>query len=132
MAEPMTTRTTYTARAHREGSWWVAEVVGEGIATQARRLDLLESAVRDLIVAWHQVPAKSFDVEIEPEVPKGAAATVKRARRLRSDADRLQGEAAEATRHAAKALVNSGLTVRDAGTLLGLSYQRVGQLVSQR
>lgn len=128
----MSKRKTYTARAHREGAWWVAEVVGEGIATQAKRLDLLEPAVRDLIVAWHQVSAKSFDVEIEPEVPKGAAATVKRAQKLRGDADRLQGEAAEATREAANALVRSGLTVRDAGALLGLSYQRVGQLVGGR
>ena len=44
--------------------------------------------------------------------------------------DRLQGEAADATREAATALVRSGLTVRDTGALLGLSYQRVGQLVS--
>lgn len=128
----MKKRATYTARAHREGAWWVAEVVGEGIATQARRLDLLESVVRDLIVAWHQVPATSFEVEIEPDVPRDAAAIVKRARKLRGDAERLQGEAAEATRDAAKALVRSGLTVRDAGALLGLSYQRVGQLVGGR
>ncbi len=44
--------------------------------------------------------------------------------------DRLQGEAADATREAATALVRSGLTVRDTGALLGLSYQRVGQFVS--
>jgi len=129
MADPMTERPIYSARAHREGPWWVAEVTDRGIATQAKRLDLLEAAVRDLLVAWLQLPANSFDVMIDPEVPKAAAAPVKRARKLRGDADRLQGEAAAATREAATALVRAGLTVRDAGALLGLSYQRVGQLV---
>jgi hypothetical protein len=132
MADAMKTRPTYTARAHREGPWWVAEVEEQGIATQAKRLDLLDGVVRDLLVAWLQVPADSFDVVIEPEVPKAAAGSVKRARKLRGDVDRLQGEAAEATREAATALVGSGLTVRDAGALLGLSYQRVGQLVGHR
>lgn len=125
----MTKRPTYTATAHREGAWWVAEVTEQGIATQAKRLDLVEAAVRDLLVAWLQVRADSFDVVVEPEVPKVAAGPVRRARKLRGEADRLQGEAAEATREAATALVRSGLTVRDAGALLGLSYQRVGQLV---
>lgn len=129
MADAMTERPTYTARAHREGPWWVAEVTDQRIATQAKRLDLLEVAVRDLLVAWLQVPADSFDVTIDPEVPREAAGPVKRARKLRGEVDRLQGEAADATREAATALVRSGLTVRDTGALLGLSYQRVGQLV---
>jgi hypothetical protein len=128
MAQSMT-RPTYVAHAHREGPWWVAEVVDQGIATQARRLDLLDAAVRDLLVAWLDVPANSFDVEIDPEVPKVAAGPLKRARKLRNDADRLQGEAAGATREAATALLGAGLTLRDAGALLGVSYQRVAQLI---
>lgn len=132
MAWQMTDRPTYTAKARREGPWWVAEVTDQGIATQARRLDLLEAAVRDLLGAWLQVPLGSFEVVIDPEVPHAAAGPVKRAKKLRGEVDRLQGEAADATREAAEALVRSGLTVRDAGALLGLSYQRVGQLVGQR
>lgn len=132
MADSVTDRPVFTARAHREGPWWVAEVTNQGVATQAKRLDLLEGAVRDLLVAWLQLPANGFRVIIVPEVPKAAAAPLRRARKLRGDADRLQGEVAAATREAATALVRSGLTVRDAGALLGLSYQRVGQLVGHR
>jgi hypothetical protein len=124
------TRPIYIAHAHREGPWWVAKVTEEGIATQARRLDLLEAAVRDLLIAWLDVPGDSFDVEIDPEVPKAAAGPLKKARKLRSDVDRLQGEAAGATREAATALLRAGLTLRDAGALLGVSYQRVAQLVA--
>ncbi|HZP15171.1 MAG TPA: hypothetical protein VFA96_05070 [Nocardioides sp.] len=125
------TRLTYVAHAHREGSWWVAAVAEQGVATQARRLDLLEAAVRDLLAVWLDVPDDSFDVEIDPEVPRAAAGSLKRARKLRNDADRLQGEAAGATREAAQALLRAGLTLRDAGVLLGVSYQRVAQLVAE-
>ena len=126
------TRPTYIAHAHREGSWWVAEVAEHGVATQARRLDLLEAAVRDLLAVWLEVPADGFDIEIDPEVPRAAAGPLRRARKLRSDVDRLQGEAAGATREAATALLRAGLTLRDAGVLLGVSYQRVAQLVAER
>jgi hypothetical protein len=41
----------------------------------------------------------------------------------------LRRSAIQLTRRAAERLVEKGLTVRDAGVLLGVSHQRIAQLV---
>jgi hypothetical protein len=88
---------------------------------------------RDAIALMLEVPADSFDVEVVPALPAPFGDEVRQARRLRDEADRRQADASEAMRRAASDLVlGAGLTVRDAGRLLGLSYQRVAQLLHER
>lgn len=121
----------YTARCSRSGAWW-AIVVPEvpGVYTQARRLDQAEDMARDAIALLLDVPPDSFDVEVHPELPadvEAALAELDTARREASDA---QAHLTASARQAAAALVNTlGVTVRDAGALLGVSHQRVDQLL---
>ena len=62
-------------------------------------------------------------------MPAKLAAVAKRANQARLDAERAGAKAQEQVAGAAKALTDLGLSRRDAAALLGLSHQRVQQLV---
>lgn len=127
-------RRTYTARCQRAGDWWDIRVPElRGVHTQARRLDHAETMTRDAIALYLNVPADSFDLRIEPILGADLQKKVGRARRVRGEADLLQREATRASVEAAIELVRSEhLTVRDAGHVLGVSHQRIAQLLSPK
>jgi predicted RNase H-like HicB family nuclease len=117
--------TRYTAVCRRSGGWWAISIPQiRGVHTQARRLDQAADMARDAIALMLDVPADSFDVDVRPEVPDEVDA----ARHARRRADDAGQQAAEATRTAVQSLLASGYTVRDAGSLLDLSPQRVSQI----
>jgi predicted RNase H-like HicB family nuclease len=124
---------TYVAHCVRSGDWWAVSVPGvRGAHSQAKRLDQVEPLVREAISLVLDVPEDSFDIRIEPVLVPDLAREVLRARQLRADADNLQREAGLATARAAVDLVKRGeLTIRDAGQILGLSHQRVNQLIAK-
>jgi hypothetical protein len=62
-------------------------------------------------------------------IPEPMREIVEEATAARSTAARAQETAARLTRQAARQLVEEGLTVRDAGVLLGVSHQRIAQLL---
>ena len=124
------TKATYTAVCSRVGDWWAVDVAEiRGVHTQARRLDQVEAMARDAIALLRDVPADSFEVVVQPRLDADAEQTVaasaeatRRARQAAEEASRLQREAATTL------LTRYRLTVRDAGTLLHVSPQRVSQL----
>ena len=124
-------RKTYTARCQRSGDWWAISVPElRGVHTQARRLEKAEAMVRDAIALFLDVASDSFDVRIEPVLPRDLQGKVGRARKVRGEAEVLQREAAIASAEVAADLVQTAhLTVRDAGRVLGLSHQRITQLL---
>src|SRR5437870_1406321 len=124
-------RKTYTARCQRSGDWWAISVPDlRGVRTQPRRLENAEAMVRDAIALFLDVPSDAFDVRIEPVLPRDLQGKVGRARKARGEAEVLQREAAIASAEIAADLVQTAhLTVRDAGRVLGLSHQRITQLL---
>ena len=66
---------------------------------------------------------------IDDRMPPKLAAVAQRASKARHDADRAGVRAQEQVARAAKALTDLGLSRRDAAELLGLSHQRIQQLV---
>jgi hypothetical protein len=120
----------YTVLARRSGSWWALDVTGvRGVHTQVKRLDQAEGMARDAIAAVLDVAPGSFEVAIRPMMPDPIREMVEEATSARSQAAVAQEAAARLTRHAARRLVEEGLTVRDAGVLLGVSHQRIAQLL---
>ena len=133
MAEVAVERVTYTARCVRAGDWW-AIIVPEvpGVFSQARRLDQAEEMARDAIAAMLRVSPRSFDVRVCPDLPGGIGAEIDAAKELRQVAERAQREATAATWHVAATLLERHqLTMRDIGSLLGMSHQRVSQLLER-
>ncbi len=85
---------------------------------------------REAISLFLDVAIDSFEVTVVPVLPTAVQAQVDRARAVRGQAEGLQREAATATARAARELVSGvRLTVREAGQVLGLSHQRVAQLL---
>jgi hypothetical protein len=134
-----TSRPVYVAHCLRSDGWWAVEISdGAGVHlrggnTQARRLDDVERMVREVISLLLDVPEDSFDVRLEAELPAEVRAEVESSRALRAEAERAHEAARTAYANAAADLVRrQGLTLRDAGRILGLSYQRVHQLLGER
>lgn len=126
------TRRTYRVTAERDGRWWLVRVPEVPAAfTQARRLDQAEAMAREVIALLLDVPDDSFDLRLDPVVPAEIAPDLAEARRLRAEAKQAAEQASERVRHAAHILADQGLTVRDIGSILGLSYQRAQQLLAQ-
>jgi predicted RNase H-like HicB family nuclease len=124
-------RKTYTARCERSGDWWAISVPElRGVHTQARRLEGVEATVRDAIALFMNVRPDSFEVRIEPVLPRALQKKVGRVRKVRDEAEVLQREATIVSAEVAADLVQRAhLTVRDAGRVLGVSHQRVAQLL---
>ena len=127
-----TKRKFYTALANREGKWWAISVKGlPGALSQVRRLDQAEAMAREVIALVLDVPEDGFDVVVTPvlnEEHRDALAELDRAKEQYAQS---MAALAERQREATLLLVReAGLTVRDAATVLGVSFQRVSQLTS--
>jgi predicted transcriptional regulator len=122
--------TTYTARAHREGTWWAVDIPELDLATQARRIDQIKYMARDLIATWLEIPADSFDVMVDPVLDPDVSHAAGAVRKATKEAAEAVEAAAVATRAFAADLLRKGYTVRDAGHILGVSPQRISQLTS--
>jgi predicted RNase H-like HicB family nuclease len=121
---------TYTARARRSGRWWAIDVPElPGVYSQARRLDRVEPMARDAIALFLDVDPATFDVRVETNLPSDLRRDVDAVGRLRAEAHRLQAESSGAMRRLTHELLGRGLSVRDAAEILGISHQRVSQLV---
>lgn len=123
--------TTYHATTWREEGFWVVEVSELDIMTQARRLDQVEAMTRDLIAVWLDVPADSFSITVEHQLPGDVADEIAQARKLRAEADAKAAEAAHLWADSAYRLHELGLSLRDIGKVLDVSFQRAKQLVDE-
>jgi hypothetical protein len=129
----MTTRKTFTAVCQRSQRWWAIRIPEvQGAFSQARRLDQVERMARDVVSLALEIPPDSFDVCVEIKLPADAHGALERASALRHEAQLAVANANGATVAAAGLLVDQeGLTMREAGRLLGLSHQRIAQLLRE-
>ena len=121
----------YTATAAREGRWWVITVAGIGV-TQARTLRDAAPAARGLVSAMLDVDEDVVAVDVIPELPPKVRADLDEARRKVAQLEVQQREAARASRDAVAVLTASGLSGADVATVLGVSPQRVSQLLRRK
>lgn len=121
-----------TATATRTGQWWAIEVsdVAGGLHTQARRLDQVVSAVIDAVALVADVSPDAIEVDVIPKLPQAEADLIESARTASQEAARAAERASRLSRQAVEQLRSEGLTVRDVGGLLGVSPQRVSQLLN--
>ncbi len=121
---------TYRALVERQPGWWIISVPELDLVTQARRIRDIRQMATGLVAAWLGVDPAEVRVEIEDLTPPAAVIEqMDRAKRLLGQATREQEEAGRLASDAVRVLVDElGLTLRDAGEILGISHQRVAQL----
>ncbi|MFE4195323.1 hypothetical protein ACFRJ9_05630 [Paenarthrobacter sp. NPDC056912] len=118
------------ARAERSGSWWAVEVPEiEGLYTQVKRLDQVEAMVRDAASALTGQPGTSFSIKVVPVVDTSTQEALKQARDMANAAAEAQRQATALNRDAAHAMRASGMSVRDIGTVMHVSFQRASQIL---
>lgn len=122
---------TYRVTVEHDDRFWFVQVPELDWATQARHLREVERMARDLIATMLDVPADSFDLDVQIELPASAKVHVTNAHRLRDEAAAANAEAARESRAAARELARMGLPLRDLGRAFGVSYQRAHQLVGK-
>jgi predicted RNase H-like HicB family nuclease len=129
--------TTYDVDARRDGDTWLAEVPAlPGAHTWGRSLAGLRRAVREVITLMADLPdsavddESAFDVRWRFHFTGQLGEEVAEAAELRGQLRDMEHTAREATARAARDLHDHGVSYRDSAEILGVSYQRVQQLVS--
>ena len=129
MAKPVS---AYTVRYEKdETGWWVATVKEvRGCHTQGRTIDQARRRIREALGLFidHADEAELID---DVALPPNARTLLRRVqttrRRAEEEATKLQISTAEAAKVLTK---DVGVSMRDAGELLGLSHQRIHQLLT--
>jgi predicted RNase H-like HicB family nuclease len=113
-----------------ESGAWLARVPGvPGCHSHGRTLEQVRRRIREALSLWADDAAGARLVE-DVRLPGKVREGIRRSRDARARAERARSEAQESTAEVARLLVRDlRLGLRDAGDLLGLSYQRVQQIV---
>ncbi len=122
--------TTYHVRVERGDRYWLVHVVEIDRWTQTRTLREVEPMVRDLVATMADAAPDSFDLITDIALPDEVTTHLKQAEQLREQSRQAQASAAAEVRQAARLLAEQGMSLRDVGAALGVSYQRAHQLVS--
>ena len=115
----------------RTSGWWVAEVKGlKGCLTHGRTIEQVRERMREALQAWFNLP-KPFAGKLIDEIALPAPTRRKIAAflRARERAAKANEGLSTSSRAAVRDLVEQGLSLRDAGELLGLTRQRAQQLL---
>lgn len=124
---------SYRVQATRSGDWWAITIPElPGAFSQCKRLDQVEAMAREVIALMLDIDPTDVDgVEVDVQLPDQLADDLAALRRSERLADDARQAAAHAQRRAAEQLRAAGLSVRDIGQLLGVSHQRVSQILAR-
>ena len=126
----MSAKKTYVAVYERdpEDDAWNVHIQGlDGCQTYGRSLRQAQARIREALALW--LDRDPQQLLIRDQLPADLSAVADSVTRARRDAERAGTKAQEETARAVKRLTDLGLSRRDAAELLGLSHQRVQQLL---
>jgi predicted RNase H-like HicB family nuclease len=127
----MTRKKHYVAvyERDRESDAWLVHIKGiPGCHTHGRTLRQAEERIREALALW--LDREPEGLEIAPEWPRELVDIGAEVAEARAAAMVCAQRAGEATATAARKLVRMGLSRRDTADVLGISHQRVQQLLA--
>jgi predicted RNase H-like HicB family nuclease len=124
---------TYEVRFERdpESQWWVAHVPAvQGVHTQGRTLEEARRRVREALSLFVD-DADTATLVDDIRMPSTYKRAVENFTAARDEAEKVQAVASARARHAVQLLADGTLRLsrRDAAEVLGMSHQRVQQLL---
>ena len=124
---------TFDVKVTREGKWWMVEVPELDGLTQARRLAEVGRMATEWIALTLDVPLSEVEVKITEVDVAGldVQAAGELVAQLREDVRQLEALISGITAATAKKLVGEGVPTRDVAEVLGLSHQRISQIVGR-
>ncbi|MGH9072188.1 MAG: type II toxin-antitoxin system HicB family antitoxin [Acidimicrobiales bacterium] len=121
-------RPTYRVSVRRDPEddrFWLANVAGEpGAHSFGRSLVEAKRNAVEVVALWFELEPDAFDIDWEIQLGK-LGGPVRQARKAMAHAEEDRGRRDDAVR----ALTAAGVSYRDVGELLGMSFQRVAQIV---
>jgi len=125
----------FIARYRWDGSNWIVEYDEPDISTYGRTLAKAMTAAREALAVtldYRSVRDLLASVDLEDHIETDAidSAELASLRRDRQALDRQLDEVAVRTAELAGRLVKAGMSYRDTATAVGLSHQRIAQIVS--
>ena len=132
MTKTATRTKTYDVEITRDGKWWMIAIPAIDGLTQSRRLVDVEAMAVSYISVDQDVPASQVAVRFGSLVVGGHdfAGRQHRLEELRAVVSRMDEQIAVETKALALELVQDEVPLRDVGEVLGVTFQRVHQLVS--
>jgi hypothetical protein len=121
---------TYQTHVSRARQFWRIHIPQVGYSTQASHLAQVEDAARDLVAILTDRDPRSINLEIHLELPARVRIHLERAAELRRDWYDIHAEAVGEVQAAARILHNNGVPLPEISTMLGVTHEQAGQLVS--
>lgn len=119
---------TYQVDVRRDGKFWLIQIPEIDRSTQALRYKDVPIMAAELIEIMTGATGNEYDTRLNVQLPDAVNDHLARAEVLRDEAAKNNAAAAAEARAAVRELLAQGVSQREAGELLGLSFQRVNQL----
>ncbi len=117
----------------RSGGWWAIRVPDlPGVFSQCRRLDQVDEHAREAIALMLDADSSEVGtIDVTVVSPPEIAELVETVERAEHTARNAVEAAARARKEAAQTLLHQGYPMRDIGRLIGISHQRVSQILNE-
>jgi transcriptional regulator with XRE-family HTH domain len=131
----------YQVKAWQDNDWWLAQVVSASedadlkpinALTQAKNLNKIEHMARDLIATILDKTQDAFELKIDYILPDDIDSVVRDANSARAWLESAQEMWQERSALAAQSLTEHGFSLRETARLLGISHQRVDQILTEK
>lgn len=125
--------TTYTAQLEREadGRWTIKLLEEPRVHTWGNTVTQALARMREAAAMWFDTDEASIELIPAPVLPKSALRIIEQAGQARDQARTADRVAIDKTKKAAVELARRGISMRDAAAILGISHQRVHQLLTE-
>jgi hypothetical protein len=115
----------------RRGRWMLTSDQFPTVVTQASSLPRAASAFADAASLTTDTDFDPTTITVVVDLPSDVLERLEVARMRRVEADTAAQRSLSRSKEAARAMAEMGLSLRDIGWTLGLSHQRVAQILAQ-
>lgn len=127
-----TTNNTYRVDVVRSGKWWAITVPDlPGTFSQVKRIDQVEANAREAIALMVDGDEDELDLDIQIDTDPAIVELVAELRASTEAATKARADEARTRLRVVRALQKRELPTRDIGTLIGLSHQRIAQILAE-